>query len=208
MNIFDKDFYLKINPPCEEITKLRKLSFLAYYQKNVDLNGLEWNLTDRKSLHICAYLKTKLIASIRVSVFSNRNKFELVTQIPLNPNITVAPYVLLSRAATIPEYSGIGLHSILRLHALKVCQNSGFSTVYGSLEQRSLRLKQLLDLGYEIDNSLPNWPRSYLKNIGNVVLIKLDGKEKLQRAICLLEKRSKFSSKNNLIAIDTSSWID
>lgn len=182
--------------PKSDIIELRRISFHRAYEQRVDLNGLDWNWTDGGSIHLGFYDETRLICCLRLSAFKDIARFERTTQIPLL-NSETAPLVLLSRAATHPDFANCGLHSILRLKALEICRQKKLYNIFGSLEKKSSRLSNALDLGYVIVNQTERWPDSYIQSDGDVVLIQLAGEKKLSIAIDKLQ--SKYNLENSEI---------
>jgi predicted GNAT family N-acyltransferase len=173
-----------------DVVSLRKEAFLAKYDKDqINLSGLDWNWTDDHSNHLGLYQDNRLVSCLRLSVFNSSSDFYNASRIPMKMDCS-SPYTLLARAATHPDYASQGLHNLLRLRALEICQHMKLDNIFGSLAENSDRLKQLSDLGYEIVGTAESWENSYLKNTGKVVLIHLK-QEKLSHAIQLLLQKCK-----------------
>lgn len=183
------NYELRFTPISDEIVKLRKISFGKLMINGVvDLKGLEWNTTDSRSLHLSLYKKNQLVSCLRLSVFSSRENFFNSALYPL-PDDEQAPFVLLARAATDPSCAGLGLHSLLRLRAFEIILNKGLENILGTMAESSQRIKQLTDLGYKVIGQSPGWENSFLKPDGDVLLMQLKGRDKIQIAINkLLEK--------------------
>lgn len=172
----------------QQIEDLRRESFHKYYKASVDLKGLSWNNMDKKSIHLGVFSDNILISYLRLSFFNNIDMLDLATQIKTPPELK-APIALLARAATKSEYLHSGLHSQLRSIALQLCLLNNVDCVVGSLEEKSLRKNQLLDLGYKIVSSIEKWENSYIKNSGNVILIALVNKAEIDFAIKKLNQK-------------------
>lgn len=170
--------YFTTTYDCDEIVNLRKIAFHFKFQDRVRLDGLNWNKTDSHSLHFSFRSDQKLLATLRMTFFRDKTKFESATQIPV-PADYLSPYVLLARAATDPNFENSDLHAKLRIHALEFCINKNIDVVFGSLQKKSKRLNHLLDLGYKIVSTIDSWPDSYLQNDGDVVLIAIENKEQI-----------------------------
>lgn len=165
-----------------EIVTLRKSAFKNSFKENVNLEGLNWNETDENSIHFSLRSENLLLSTLRITCFKESRRLENSTRISIH-KIRTPPFVLLSRAATDCNFKFQNLHSELRLRAVEFCKFYGLENIYGSLERKSNRLKPLLNLGYEIIEEQEAWPKSFLANNGNVVLIELSGDEKLSNFI-------------------------
>lgn len=176
----DHYFTTAYNP--DEIVELRKKAFFNKYQSKVNLDGLNWNKTDAHSHHFSYRHSYRLTSSLRITFYQDIHKFNQATQIFWN-NTEHGPYVLLARAATLPEYKNLQLHSLLRIQALQFCLQNGVKSVYGSLQKKSNRLPKLLEGGYEILQTQSSWTESYLQNEGDVVLIGLMSQNKIRNFI-------------------------
>ena len=175
-----------------EIVALRKEVFNEYYGASVDEAGLEWNKMDQASVHLGIFNSNELVSCLRLSFFKDFDTLENTTLITIPPDFQT-PAALLARAATKKDFLYSGLHSLLRCRALEVCAQHKIFNILGSLEERSLRKAQLLELGYKIVGSSPGWKNSYLKNTGNVILIALKGEIPVKNAIEKLVEKCKTS---------------
>jgi hypothetical protein len=171
-----------IKPSINEVIQLRKESFVNFYSEKVNPQGLEWNSTDDQSLHIGVRYQDQLISCLRITALNHFSELEDKIKIPLMLDQS-PPYILLARAATSPFFLNKGLHSLLRTRALEISLQQNYSQVFGSLEKRSTRLNQLLDIGYEIIGEASHWPNSFLENQGSVVAIHLNSKNKIEKAL-------------------------
>lgn len=173
----------------DQVIELRKEVYLKYYGNSVDLSGLNWNNMDRMSTHLGIFRQDQLVSYLRLSYFNELRKLEDATQIP-TPAQFACPVALLARAATQQSFLGQGLHSVLRAISLELCLKHGMTTIFGSLEEKSLRTAQLLEVGYEVVARAEKWKNSYITNSGDVLLIALQGREKIQNAIQQLRRRN------------------
>ncbi|OFZ29187.1 MAG: hypothetical protein A2622_14185 [Bdellovibrionales bacterium RIFCSPHIGHO2_01_FULL_40_29] len=171
-----------IKPSIDEITQLRKESFVNFYCEKVRPQGLEWNSTDEQSIHIGIRHQDQLISCLRITALNDLSELRDRIKIPLTLN-QPPPYILLARAATSPLFLNKGLHSLLRIRALEISLQQNYTQIFGSLEKRSTRLNQLLDIGYEIIGEASHWPNSFLENQGSVVAIQLSSKNKIEKAL-------------------------
>ena len=174
-----------------QIIALRKSAFQTYYKDAVDLSGLEWIRMDAASVHLGIFKGADLVSCLRVSVFASLKKLEAATQFK-TPAEFQPPLALLARAATRDDCLSLGFHSVLRYAALEICKQNNIQVVLGSLEERSLRKSQLLDLGYEIVSRITEWKDSYIKNEGDVILVALRNPDKINLAIDKLKTSSGF----------------
>lgn len=175
------NYEFKILNAEDDIVKLRLKAFNSAYGQRVNLEGLKWNATDSRSNHLGIYVDNSLVSCLRLSVFNDAETF--INSSLLSPGEhSSPPFVLLSRAATDPQYSGHGFHSILRVRALEICQQFKLYNVFGSLEKNATRLNCLLQLGYEVVNRNHRWPNSYIESSGEVVLIRLSEEDRLKEA--------------------------
>lgn len=172
----------------EAIVALRKESYADYYGSQVDLNGLNWNRTDQNSVHLAYTKGSEIVSYLRLSFFQSQDLLERTTLFP-TPEHLEFPVAMLARAATKKEFLGHHLHNTLRLFALEACLSLGIKTVLGSLEERSARMKSLVDIGYQVYQSQPTWEGSYLQSTGPVVLIGLESAERIQDAIDKIRTR-------------------
>lgn len=175
----------------DEIVKLRQIAFKHRFKEKVTLDGLNWNKTDANSIHLSYRSSEELLSTLRITYYLTKEKFDKATQIPLTRKMS-APYLLLARAATRPGLENSEIHSKLRVLALEICIQQGIFEVFGSLQKKSKRLEHLLSLGYTILESQDRWPESYLQNDGEVVLICLEGKNKILKFIESERKRMGF----------------
>lgn len=171
-----------------KIETIRFLEYIRYYGENVDISGLKWNRADQNSVHLGLMSGNTLVSYLRLSFFSSAEKLENTTLFKTPSHIQL-PVALLARAATLADFAGQGLHSILRCRALEICMQHGIDTVLGSLEKRSSRLQQLADIGYQVIGTQDSWAGSYLQSKGDVVLIALEGREQIASATQKLKAR-------------------
>jgi hypothetical protein len=195
-------YYFSADYDIEEVVKLRKLAFHLKFQDRVQLQGLEWNNTDKHSLHFSLRNQHKLLATLRITFYNDQTKFESATQIPLKEKFE-PPFVLLARAATHPEFENIDLHAKLRVLALEYCLLKNADTIFGSLQKKSHRLNHLLNLGYEIISTVPAWLNSYIQSDGEVALIAIQNKETILRFISLERNRLNYHEKIDFQNLDS-----
>lgn len=194
-----------------QIVKLRKSAFQAYYKNAVNLSGLEWNRVDSVSVHLGVFIESELVSYFRLSVFASLKNIEVATQIK-TPAEFKPPLALLARAATHDDYLNQGFNSVLRYAALEICKQNNIAVVLGSLEERSSRKAQLLDIGYEIVSRITEWKDSYIKNEGDVILIALKNINQIDIAIAKLKKSSGFQQLKHPIQpeeliLNIQNWI-
>lgn len=158
------DFSFLNNEHIPEIERLRNLAFLNFYKSAVEPSGLIWNSIDKASMHLGFFINKKhLVSYLRLTFFTNNEMLEKATRIK-TPEKFKTPVALLARAATDPSYLSCGLHSGLRSIALQTCLRANINTVFGSLEEKSFRTKQLLAIGYEIVARAPRWNDSFIRS--------------------------------------------
>ncbi len=182
----------------EALGELRRIAYKAQFGERVDDAKLSWNPNDLLFLNLGLFNGEQLAACLRISVIESDREFHRVTLQPARPG-TRYPLIVLSRGATRPEFASQGLHSHLRLHALKLAQAAGPWDVLGAMEADSPRIKQLKELGYTFE-ACPNEWDGFLKSSQTVMLGSLD-RTKLNAAIRDLEDRftrSGTSSKKDL----------
>lgn len=185
----------------ELIVKLRRTANHTNFQNRVVLTGLDWNRSDRGSVHLgMKYRATgELAACLRLSFYTTRQYLDGTTLVP-SPESLRSPAALLSRAATLPELQGQGLHSILRCRALEACLQTEAQLVLGSFEASTKRSLALKNLGYEILATKDDWgPRSYMKPSGPVVLVGLRDQSRIQQASEKLRAKYGLSPLNTLL---------
>jgi hypothetical protein len=184
-------FYFTTCYNSDEIVDLRKIAFHLKFQDRVRLDGLNWNNTDAHSLHFSLRNNQKLLSTLRITSFQDKFKFEKATQIPMTSDFQ-APYVLLARAATHPDFENSDLHAILRILALEYCLEKNIDAIFGSLQKKSKRLNHLLNQGYEIVSSISGWPDSYIQNDGDVALIVIQKKQNILNFIARERQRLNY----------------
>lgn len=191
----------------DEIVQLRHESNIALFQNRVDLSGLDWNRSDRGSVHLGMRTRDRreLAATLRLTFFTSKSRLDETTLVPY-PGAFEEPVALLSRAATDPAHDNQGLHSVLRCRALEVCLQTKTSVVLGSLEASANRRRALEDLGYEVLATQNDWgPQSYMRPAGPVLLVGLKDQSRLQKAVEIL--RHKYGLKPLTDRIPAFVWI-
>lgn len=175
----------------DAILQLRRSEYLRAYPGQVTVKGLDWNQVDRQSTHLGFYShnSSSLIAYLRLSLFSSKQRLEMSTLIP-TPDGLRPPFALLARAACDPSHAQQGWHSRLRCRALEICRQLDVSCVLGTIEESAIRWPSLNKLGYKILSVQPSWGEtSLIKNSRNVLLIGLTSTDEINVAIAqLLEK--------------------
>lgn len=178
----------------EALGELRRIAYKTLFGDRVEQDKLAWNANDLLFLNLGLFVGDQLTASLRISVIESDEEFRRVTLQPPPPTVHY-PLVILSRGATLPELSSQGLHSHLRLNAMKLIQAAGPWDILGTMEADSPRLKQLQELGYTFE-TCPNQWDGFLKNSQPIVLATLD-RSRLQEAISKLEARLRKKTHEN-----------
>jgi len=178
------------NASPQEIVHLRKVSYNNVH-KDLDVNNLDWNLTDSQSLHVSVLFQNQLVSTIRASCFYSRSRFFNTCRFDL-PSHDILPAIVLARGATIPEFNGFGFHTLLRLKAIKICYYSRLFNIFGAMSADSARIKNLLSIGYEIVDKKEAWVGSFINPSSHAVLLRLQGEAKIKHSICLLSQKLDF----------------
>lgn len=175
----------------DEIVHLRHTEYKKFYKEKVDLAGLNWNKADKYSVHLGLRDTgaNTLVAYLRLTGFLSKDRLEATTLFETPDHIQM-PVALLTRAATLSDYESSGLHSILRCRALEICLNNKIETILGTMESSATRLEALKKLGYTLLATKENWGKeSYIKSESGVSLIGLIERQKIEKAVSLLQKK-------------------
>jgi hypothetical protein len=170
----------------EALSELRRLAYQSAFGNKVDPDKLTWNANDVLFLNLGLFDGDQLVASLRVSTIDSGHEFHRVTLQPAPIGLNY-PVIILSRAATLPQHVSKGLHSLLRIQALKLVQAAGPWDVLGTMQIGSPRIRQLEEIGYTFESGPNQWD-GFLKNSQPVLLGTLLH-TKLQDAIVRLETR-------------------
>lgn len=156
------------------VSKLRIEAYSRQYGDRADLSRLQWNSNDERYLNIGLFREspeetTTLVSTLRLAYLKRPIDFYKVVLLKHDPLKFQLPLVALGRGATAPENHGQGLHGILRRAGLEISKQAGAKSVVGTMEEGSLRLKQMAEIGYEFSKNEEPWG-GYLKNERPIVV--------------------------------------
>ncbi len=174
----------------DQVTKLRSEAYTRRYGARADIDRLKWNANDERYLNIGLIRQrdNELVSIIRLAYLKTPLDFYKVVLLRHNPARFELPLAVIGRVATSTEYEGKGLHGILRRAGLKMSKQAGAKSVVGTMEEGSLRLKQMAEIGYEFLMNDEPW-EGYLKNEKPIVVGILHADQRMDRACEILKER-------------------
>ncbi len=178
------------NQHSDLVTKLRTEAYIRRYGERADVSRLRWNANDERYLNIGLIRERdgELVSIIRLAYLKTPLDFYKVVLLKHDPLKFELPLVVIGRVATSAEYEGKGLHGILRWAGLKISKQAGAKSIVGTMEEGSLRLKQMAEIGYEFLLNDEKW-EGYLKNEKPIVVGILYTDHRLDRGCEILAER-------------------
>ncbi|CAN5604556.1 hypothetical protein BH10BDE1_BH10BDE1_20920 [soil metagenome] len=173
-----------------QVSKLRTEAYRRRYGERADVERLKWSPNDERFLNIGLLRKRdgELVSIIRLAFLKTPLDFYKVVLLKHDPNRFELPLVVIGRVATAVEYEGKGLHGILRWAGLLISKKAGAKSIVGTMEEGSLRLKQMGEIGYEFLMNEEPW-EGYLKNEKPIVVGILYADHRLDRGCEILAER-------------------
>lgn len=172
----------------DQLFQLRSHAYKNHYGNNVDVSALRWNSWDDRFISLGVFEKGKLVSALRIAVVGNVEDYIKIMCTEFDSLVMDLPVAILSRAATHKNFENKGLHSLLRLHALRLIKRAEINWVAGTFKKNARRIKQLTEMGYIFEiNSVP-WD-NFLRSHEPTFIAKLDLKTHFDKAeMRLLEK--------------------
>lgn len=172
----------------EKLFNLRSYAYKKQYGPDVDVSALHWNSWDDRFINLGVFDGENLISLLRVAHIKDVLEYEKIMLFDFDSTALTLPVVILSRAATAEGWISSGLHSLLRLHALRIAKASGAKWVTGTFKKDTQRLQQLKDMGYEISENPVPW-QSFLKSHESTLVATLNLDTHYDRAESRLIKK-------------------
>jgi len=174
----------------DQVSKLRIDAYARRYGSKVDVSRLAWNESDERYLNIGLIGQSdgELVSIIRLAFLKKPLDFYKVVLLAHDASKFELPLVVIGRVATASAFEGKGLHGILRWAGLKISKQAGAKSVVGAMEEGSLRLKQMTEIGYELLTFDEKWG-GYLKNEKPIVVGILYADHRLDRGCEILAER-------------------
>ena len=173
-----------------QVSKLRTDAYRRRYGERADVERLKWSPNDERFLNIGLLRQRdgELVSIIRLAFLKTPLDFYKVVLLKHNSTRFQLPLVVIGRVATAAEYEGKGLHGILRWAGLLISKQAGAKSIVGTMEEGSLRLKQMGEIGYEFQMNEEPW-EGYLKNEKPIVVGILYADQRLDRGCEILADR-------------------
>lgn len=172
-----------------EVTLLRRTAFTNSYGTNVNLDKLSYNENDDRFLNIGIFDKStdRLLSCLRLGMLKTPFDFKKVMNFQYRDELFPLPLASINRVVTDPNFGSRGFHGILRMISIEIAGLCEASGVVGVMEEGSLRLKQMAEIGYELHTIDVPWT-GFVKNEKPIVAGILKP-EKFQSAKTILLSR-------------------
>jgi hypothetical protein len=157
----------------EALFELRAQAYKKNYNENVDLSALKWSPWDQRFINLGVFENNSLVSLLRIAHVKELTDYKKIMLCELDSAKIELPVVILSRAATHDGKESQGLHSLLRLHALRLAKLSGVKWVTGTFQKDAKRIAQLESMGYELTTNPTAWS-SFLKSNGPTYIATLN----------------------------------
>lgn len=182
-NIVARDFRVAIVPESDfpQMISLRKSAYARAFSDAVDLRFLGRGRWDDLHFNLAVYHKDQILSVVRLAVINCVEDFQFIMAADFDSSQWNFPVAIMHRAATHEDYLGHGLHSLLRIQAIEICQKLNIGWLFSALQEDSGRLKQLTEAGYELLEMKKNWT-GFLRNKSIPIVAVLDVKEHFARA--------------------------
>ena len=175
----------------EKVSKLRVDAYLHRYGDRAVSKKLLWNNNDERYLNIGLIDSAhELLSTLRIALLRTAGDFKSVMLMPHDPARCELPVIVLGRGATRQDFESQGFHGVLRSSALKISRGTVATAVMGTMEQGSLRIPQMKELGYTFFENQEPW-NGFLKDEKPAAVAILPKGPRLDRAIELLDLRER-----------------
>lgn len=174
----------------EQVSKLRTEAYRRHYGERADVDRLKWNANDERFLNIGLIRNRdgELMSAVRLAYLKTAFDFYKVLLLEHDPDRFPLPLIALGRGTTAAGFEGKGFHGVLRWAALKIASETNAKAVVGTMEEGSLRIKQMTEIGYEFVNNAGSWG-GFLRNEKPIVVGILYADDRLHRACEILNER-------------------
>ena len=148
-----------------EVTLLRRAAFTKSYGANVNLDKLAYNENDDRFLNIGIFdtPTDRLLSCLRLGMLKTPFDFKKVMNFEYRESLFPLPLASINRVVTDPDFGSRGFHGILRMISIEIAGLCDARGVVGVMEEGSLRLKQMAEIGYELHTIDVPWT-GFVKN--------------------------------------------
>ncbi len=172
-----------------EINNLRKQEYAGAQGYSLDLNTLNWKISDDESFVMIAKQNGNIISTMRGEVIQDQSVLEKKLECSWDFTCPLEmPVLLLSRAATLRSYQSQGLNLILRYWFLKLAVLYKIPLVLGTFVEGSPRQKTLLAMGYKYFENKLGWQQSTYRSHRPVIVAALPLETALKQALPYCER--------------------
>lgn len=173
----------------DELSDFRRRIFREHYGERVDTDRLGWNHNDDVFPSLGAFSPTgELVSCLRLSPVPTPEEFERILLFPYSANRLPLPLLVVGRSATARSYARRGLHSCLRMLAIRIALHRKLNAVVWSAAKDDHRQSQFQAMGCLRIPYTENWA-GFLPSVEPPMLYVLQGAPKMVLGAGWLERR-------------------